>query len=127
MKRILIDTSIIIDCLRQKNKRQTVFVKLVQDQTVLFTSIVTHTECFSGKSIWERKEAMEALKLLFSDIKILLLDEKTSEKAGGIRAQYSRNLADAIIAATALTYKLELATLNKKDFEKIDGINLYEA
>ena len=122
MKTILVDTSIIIDCLRQKDRSKTVFIKLQQDQTKLFASIITHTECFSGKSIWEKKEAMEALQLLFSDMKILPLDEKISQKAGEIRAYSSNNLGDAVIAATAITHKLKLATLNMKDFEKIKGL-----
>ena len=100
------------------------FIKLQQDQTKLFVSIITHTECFSGKSIWEKKEAMEALNLLFSNLKILPLDEKVSQKAGEIRAYSSNNLGDAVIAATALVYKLELATLNIKDFAKIKGLKL---
>ena len=126
MKKILVDTSIIIDYLRQKDKSKAVFVRLEQYRNTLLASIITHTECFSGKSIWEKKEAMEALKLLFFDIKILSLNEKASEEAGRIRAQYGRNISDAIIAATAIYHKLELATLNIKDFEKIKGLKLFK-
>lgn len=125
MKGILVDTSIIIDYLRQKDKSKTIQIRLEQSQIPLYASIITHTECFSGKSIWEKKEALQTLKLLFAGIKILLLEEKTSEKAGEIRAKYGKNISDAIIASTALFSNLTLATLNIKDFKKIKGLNLY--
>lgn len=124
MKGILIDTSIIIDYLRQKDKSKTIQIQLEQSQAQLYTSIITHTECFSGKSVWERREAFQALQLYFSDIEILPLEEKISEKAGEIRSKTGKNLADAIIAATAVHHKLNLATLNRKDFEKIKGLHL---
>lgn len=127
MIRILVDTSIIIDFLRQKDKSKTILVRLEQSQSMLCTSILTHAECYSGKSIWEKKEAMEVLKILFSGIKILPLEENISEKAGQISAKNRIDLLDAIIAATALVHKIDLATLNVKNFEKIDGISLYEA
>lgn len=126
MKGILIDTSIIIDFLRQKDKSKTIQIKLEQSQITLHVSIITHTECFSGKSIWEKTEAFQALKSLFSDIKILPLEEEISEQAGHIRAKYDKNIADAIIAATAIFHKLDLATLNIKDFKKIEGIKLFK-
>lgn len=56
--------------------------------------------------------------------KILPLEEKTSERAGEIRARYNVDIVDAIIAATALIHKLTLATLNIKDFEKIEEVSL---
>ena len=124
MKGILVDTSIVIDFLRQKDKDQTVLVNLEKSSHQLFVSIITHTESYSGKSIWERKEAMEALKLVLSSKKILPIDEKISEKAGEIRAKYDKHLGDAVVAATALYHKLELATLNIKDFKKISGLKL---
>lgn len=122
---VLIDTSVIIDYLRQKDKNKTILVRLAQNQPILFASIITHTECYAGKSIWEKKEAMEALKILFMDIKILPLEETISEKAGEIRAQYGTNIIDAIVASTTLSHKVELATLNIKDFENIKGIKLF--
>lgn len=127
MKGILIDTSIIIDFLRQKDKQQTILLKLEQNYPQLFASIITHTESYAGKSIWEEKKAMEVLNFVFSSIKILSLDEKTSRKAGEIRARYNRDLADAIIAATAINNKLTLVTLNVRDFEKIKGIRLWQS
>ncbi|MBI2329909.1 type II toxin-antitoxin system VapC family toxin [Candidatus Daviesbacteria bacterium] len=126
MGKILIDTSIIIDHLRLKNKRQTILYKLFQNKHNLFASILTHTESYAGKSIWEKESARNHLKDVLAGIKIFPLEEIISQKAGEISARYNLEIVDAIIAATAIFHKLELATLNVKDFEKIAGLKLFK-
>ena len=126
MSKVLIDTSIIIDYLRQKDKKKTTLFQLVQKNDELFASILTHAESYAGKSIWERKDAQEALEILFSNITILPLEENLSKNAGKISARNNVDIVDAIIAATAISHNLPLITLNIKDFEKIDGIKLFK-
>lgn len=125
MNKVLVDTLIIIDYLRKKNKNQTILLQLGEEKIKLYASIITHTECYAGKSIWEKKAAMEALKIIFSGIKILPLEENISEKAGRISAENGINLLDAIIASTAISHKLAFSTLNIRDFKKIKGLELY--
>lgn len=125
MRKILIDTSVVIDFLRRKDREKTLLYTLVQDKYQLYVSIITHTELYAGKSVWEKKEAREDLQTLFSGITILPLQEEISKKAGGIKAHYNSNLLDAIIAASALTHKLHVVTLNVKDFKKIKGLKLF--
>jgi predicted nucleic acid-binding protein len=124
MSKILLDTSILIDHLRVKGKNQTIFYKLFESKATLFISILTHTECYAGKGVWENRTERDYLKNVLSGITILSLEENTSEKAGEIRAKYGLTLADAIIAATALSNKLPLATLNIKDFEKVKNLKI---
>ncbi|OGH36949.1 MAG: hypothetical protein A2905_01030 [Candidatus Levybacteria bacterium RIFCSPLOWO2_01_FULL_36_10] len=127
MPKILIDTSIIIDFLRQKDKSNTLLYYFGHHQYQLHASIISHTESYAGKSIWERKEAMEILEKLFLNIRILPLDEKISKKAGQISAENNNlEIVDAIIASTAIYHNLKLATLNVKDFKKIKDIHLYK-
>lgn len=123
---VLIDTSIIIDYLRQKDKRKTILFDFMNKKQVLYMSIISHAESYAGKSIWEKREAKETLEALFSDINIITLSERISESAGEISAKYNVDIVDAIIAATAISKKLPLATLNTKDFEKIKGIKILE-
>lgn len=127
MGKILLDSSIIIDYLRQTNKKQAFLSKLGQGQQKLYTSIIVHTECYAGKSIWEKKEAREALKVIFSGIQILPLDESISQKAGEISARYNIEIVDAIIAATALSSGMPLATLNLKDFKRVAGLKIFKS
>lgn len=126
MSGFLADSSIIIDYLRQKDKNQTILSKLGQKDLPLYASIIAHAECYAGKSIWEKQAAREALKIVFSGIKILPLDENISQQAGQISARYNLEIVDAIIAATSIIHDLDLATLNIKDFKKVDGIKLFK-
>jgi predicted nucleic acid-binding protein len=123
MNSLLVDTSVIIDFLRQKDKSNTWFYQLASVN--LCVSIMTHAELYAGKSVWERTEAREELEELFSGMKILSVEEAISLKAGQLKATYGVSLLDGLIAATALEYDLALATLNKKDFEMILGLVLY--
>ena len=124
MDKVLVDTSVLIDFLRVKNKEGTLFASLVKEEKQLYISIITHTELYAGKSIWEDKKAKEELEILFSGLSLLPLEEGISQKAGEIKASYNLNLLDAIIAATALIHYLKLVTLNIKDFRKVEGLKL---
>lgn len=124
MENALLDSSILIDFLRRKDKENSILVKFVKEQKKLYVSIITHTELYAGKSVWEKNLAKEELKKLFSGITIIPLDETISIKAGEIKAKHNINLLDAIIAATSITTKLHLATLNIKDFKKIRGLKI---
>ena len=124
MLKVLIDTSIIIDYLRQKDKSQTILFHLASHKYQLYASIITNTESYAGKSVWERRDAQITLETLFSNIRILTLGDNLSKKAGEISVLNNTNIIDAIIAATAIDHNLKLATLNVIDFEKIQGINL---
>lgn len=126
MNDILIDTSVIIDHLRVPDKSSSLLYKLAKKRAPLFISIITHTELYSGKSVWEHKNGQKELEMLLSGLTILSLTQSISERAGKIRAQQGIHLFDAIIAGTALENKLILATLNVKDFKKISKLKLYK-
>lgn len=126
MNDILIDTSVIIDHLRIPDKSSSLLYKLAHKRIPLFISIITHTELYSGKSVWEHKNAQKELELLMSGLTILPLTQSISGQAGKIRAQQAIHLFDAIIAGTALEHSLILATLNEKDFKKITRLKLYK-
>ena len=103
--KLLVDTSIIIDFLRRKDKENTIFYKLSGED--LYISIVTHTEVYSGRGVWEREKALTELELLFSDLNILPLETELSQEAGKIKAYNNdRTILDCIIAATALVNSL---------------------
>lgn len=124
MKQVLVDSSVLIDFLRRSDKTDTILFNLVSQQYQLYASIITHTELFSGKSVWEKKLARDELKKLFSGITFLSLDEAISEKSGQIKAKSEINLLDAIIGATAILTQLKLVTLNVKHFSKIKQLKL---
>ena len=62
----------------------------------------------------------------FSGMSILPLETQISQRSGKIKAyNHDRSILDCVIAATALHHKLQLVTLNTKDFEKIRGLKIY--
>lgn len=129
---LLLDTSLIIDFLRVEDKDSTILQQLANKQSSstnnkykLYISIVSHTELYAGKRIWESASALKELALILSGLEILNLDQSLSKNAGKIKSEYGLGIADAIIAATALASKLTLATLNTKDFKEIKGLKLY--
>jgi len=125
MKKLLLDTSIIIDFLRRNDKEHSILYRIAKEKYALYTSIITHTELYAGKSVWENIDARKELQTLFSGLSVLPLESGISEKAGEIRARYNTDLLDAIVAASALVHSVELVTLNRKHFQAIDGLSLF--
>ena len=124
MSSILLDSSVIVDFLRVKDKEITLFKHILETFDILYLPLIGHTELFSGKSIWERVGAREDLETILSEIEVLLYDRDLSERAGEIRAKYNTSITDSIVAATAIKHKLKLATLNIKDFKNVKGLKL---
>jgi len=124
MSQWLLDTSVVIDFLRRKDKENTLFYKL--SSRLLFISIVTHTEIFAGKSVWEKSATRKIVNEVLSELEIIPLTRDISEKAGYIKAHRPEvSIIDAIIAATSLMNNKQLVTLNTKHFEKIAGIKIF--
>ncbi|OGL78461.1 hypothetical protein A3J43_00615 [Candidatus Uhrbacteria bacterium RIFCSPHIGHO2_12_FULL_54_23] len=126
MPSLLLDTSVLIDHVRRRDKASSPLLALVRQGHSLHASIVTHTELYSGKSVWERESAREELAALFSHIEIIPLDLPISIGAGKLAAAYSMATLDAIIAATALARAYPLATLNRRDFLSVRGLKLMD-
>lgn len=123
--KLLLDSSVIVDFLRVKDKNSTILQRLADKNYQLYISIITHTELYAGKRTWESTAAGKELELVLSGLEILNLDTTISKNAGKIRSEYNLEIADAIIAATAIFHKLDLATLNIKHFAKVKGVKLF--
>lgn len=120
---ILIDTSIIIDHIRAKDKSNSMYRNLILSYEPAI-SMITHTELYSGRSIWKEKKAKIELEDLINGVVVYPIDTRISQIAGFLVSSFYSNIADALIAATAIYYKLPLATLNEKDFKKITGLKI---
>ncbi len=125
-KKLLLDSSVIIDFLRIKDKSESLFYKLAFENSKFLVSIVTHTELYSGKSIWENKIAYDELGIIFENMEIANLTREVSIDAGKIRAKYDLDLIDAIIASTAVQLKIPLATLNLKHFSRVKNLKILD-
>jgi len=121
---ILIDTSVIIDYLRRKDKLNSWFYQLSLKGDDLAISIITHAELYSGKSIYESSKNKKILDNIVSKLEVITLDLATSALGGQLRSKTNRDLFDCLIAATAIKNECRLATLNTKHFVDIKGLKI---
>lgn len=124
-KIILVDTSILIDYYRKANKANAVWVTLIDQGYEFVISTITKYELYSGAT----PNQMEFWNSILSIISIIPFDEKCVDAAIFINTALKRkkkqiDLADLFIAATAMNQNLPIATLNKKHFERIDGLTV---
>ena len=117
---ILLDTCILIDMFRKKDKSETFFYHLSKDHNDFAISILTHYEIFRGSNSIQDVFWVNFLQ----SIEIIPFDIHTSNEASRIykllKPQEKKiDFVDLLIAATAVAYKLRLATLNLKHFKDI--------
>lgn len=116
-QRYLTDTNTIIDYL--ENKLPVSSISLL-DNIPIQLSVISRIELLA----WQ-KASDQQIKILTGFIAastVFNLEEDIILQSIEIRKIYKLKLPDAIIAATALTNKLNLLTRNIKDFERVDGL-----
>lgn len=126
-RRILVDTSIIIDYLRKVDKSKTLFWKLVNQYDCLISS-VTVFELYSGAKNDEHKKDIETI---LSCLDIVFFDTTQAKLSAEIfqTLKKQNNLIefrDIFIASCAMTHKVSLATFNVKHFIRVDTLNIYK-
>ena len=114
MADLLLDTDVFVDHLRRAHA-----IKPRAD--TLAYSTITRTELFAG-----RREHEPAVRALLAPMRELPVDRSVAEGAGAIRRETAVALPDALIAATALVHDLTLVTRNRRHFERIPGLTLYQ-
>lgn len=120
MKKLLIDTDVLIDTTRGVADAIKFFEKHENDISL---SVVTLAEIYSGfRNDKEEKRVMAFLNL-FERIEI---NEKIAILAGKFRKKYGKShgagMADCIIAASAYYDDSTLVTLNKKHYPMLTNI-----
>lgn len=124
-ERILIDTSILIDHLRKPQKDKTIFYRLASRFNYLISAI-SEFEFTIGTTQKNRQFTEE----LLARLPILSFDSACVKTASAIYHDLKAknqlvSLPDIFIAATAITHDLQLLTLNRKHFERIERLKLY--
>ncbi|HMO33805.1 MAG TPA: type II toxin-antitoxin system VapC family toxin [Lacibacter sp.] len=122
---ILADTSVLIDYYRKTNKVNAAWIALIDKGYDFAISAITKYELCSGAT----QSQMAFWESIFVSIPILSFDESCVDTAVHINAALKKkrkqiDLADLFIAATAMTNHLPVATLNKKHFDRIEGLSL---
>lgn len=124
---ISVDSSILIDYYRKINKANAVWVSLIDKGYEFAISAITKYELYSGAT----QSQITFWDSILTAISVIPFDEGCVDTAMQINAVLKQkrkqiDLADLFIAATAMTNNLPITTLNKKHFERIDGLSVVE-
>ncbi len=111
MADVLVDTDVFIDHLRGA-------VELKLGKHRLHYSVITRAELFAGTA------ATNVVAVLLGSLREVPVDRTVAEGAGRIRRETGLRLPDALIAATAIAHDLQLATRNRRDFDRVRGLRL---
>jgi len=127
MEKILVDTDILIEFFRIKERSRCLYSKIFRINTnIPVISSVTVAELFAGRSIEDKKEE-SILKEFLSKVEILYSNFEIMKLTGEIMrvSDYKITFQDAEIAACTLCHNSPLLTKNTKDFKKIKGLKLF--
>ena len=122
---ILLDSSILIELFRKKEKDKTLFYSLAKSNKTLCISSITYYEIGIGN----RKLHLDYWEKLSKNLKIIPFDKECSDNAISIYLDLLKknkmiDLADILIAATAITHNIPIATLNEKHFNRIKALEI---
>jgi tRNA(fMet)-specific endonuclease VapC len=122
---ILCDTNILIEVYKGNEKVIRELVKMGQQNIAI--SDVTSAELLFGA---RNKEELKILKKDLEKLTCIPINSQISNLSVQLVEKYSLShkltLPDALIAATAIVYGIELFTLNLKDFKFIKQVKLLD-
>jgi len=120
---LLIDSDVLIEYLRG-SEPATLFLETLERRPA--TSVICMAELLAGVRNEPEREAIECFLQTFE---ILPVDENIARLGGHYRKTYTKShntgLADALIAATATHYNLQLATFNTRHYPMLSAISPY--
>ncbi len=127
--RYMLDTNICIYAI--KHRPEAIFQRLQEhDPSEICISSVTYAELYYGV---ERSKAVMknriALTLLLSNIEVLPFDSLAAESYGEVRAELEKagtpiGPLDTMIAGHARSLNYTVVTNNKREFERVEGLQL---
>ena len=123
---IVVDSSILIEFFRRKDKSQARFADIKRDYNRIVISTITEYEIYLGVN----KNDVEFWREIFSSLIILPVDREIAQTAALLQRDLKRQrkqlgLGDLLIAATATVYGLPVATLDKDHFTRVPGLDVY--
>ena len=123
-RRILIDTSVVIDHFRKKNKQRSLLYELSKENK-LFLSAISKFEFLVGTKLAQIRQTEKIIE----GFDILSFNSNVADVASDIAKKLKAKnkiieFRDIFIAATAIANDIPLSTLNVKHFERIDDLEL---
>lgn len=123
MEVICLDSSVLIEYYRKKDKKETFLFELAGKYTFQIPAVVKY-EIYKGD-----KNSDPFWNSIFGNTEILPFDDASSVIAAEVFLDLKNKgqlipTDDILIAATAIRNKAKLATLNKKDFSRIPNLQI---
>jgi len=124
---IMLDASVPIEYFRAKNKENTVLSQIARKYDTQSISVIAKLEVLYGV----RAEMFAYWNTVFASMTVVDFTDEMVAKAHEIILDLKRkncliDMADLMIAATAIVRQIPLATLNRKHFERIEGLMLVD-
>lgn len=116
---IIIDSNIII----YAAKNEYAYLRPLLFSEDVRSSIVSKAETLGYHKLSDNERSF--FESVFEMVPLLPVDENIIDIAVSLKQNRKYSLGDALIAATALLYDATLYTNNIDDFEKIEGIKLF--
>lgn len=124
--KIVIDSSVFIDYARSKKGIYLELLSQASRGAPLYVPSIVLVELWAGTSMGKANKTKEVERLL-GGMTIQPLTKQLAQKAGElVRQKRVVEVADAVIAATALFLDAQVATRNTKHFQKIKGLKLFQ-
>ena len=124
---VMLDATVPIEYFRAKNKENTLLAQIARQDNTRSISVVAKLEVLYGVSV----EMVEYWNAFFATTTVVSFTDKMVAKAHEIVLDLKRRnllleMGDVMIAATAIVQGVPLATLNRKHFERIEGLILFD-
>ncbi len=128
---ICLDTDVLIDFLRGKRKIVEA-IKTLEEKHKLLTTSINIFELYYGAYRTGKSGNVKAVDELAERLEILKLTEQSAKISGEILAELESdgraiNLRDILIAGIAIKNDVTLFTGNKRHFQRVKGLKLFES
>lgn len=121
---VLVDTDVLIDASREVGDAIG-YLEHLEGHSMVAVSAVTQMELIVGCA---NRSELHTVDRFLSRFEVVSLNEQISERAVELlreyRLSYGLLIADALIAATAITMDIPFVTKNQRHFRSIAGLNL---
>jgi tRNA(fMet)-specific endonuclease VapC len=125
----LLDTNVCIKYLNGSSESVKRHIKKLHPSEIVICSVVK-SELFAGAYKSKNKEnTLDKLKIFFSPLKSLPFNDEAAEAYGKIRADLEKKGTpigpyDLQIASIAVFNDLTLVTHNKREFRRVEGLDI---